>query len=163
MRLNLPTRMGRMAVALAGAALLSGCWLMFREPEIRLDSIRLTGLSLSGATLVASVMVTNPNSFDLRTMAWASDLDLGDEAESTSWTRLAQGTVDREYRIAARDSAVVEIPLELSYSGVSGAVRSILNRGTFDYRMGGDISVTAPVSRRVPFRRTGRISLLTPN
>jgi len=93
----------------------------------------------------------------------AYDLDLGDASESNSWTRLAEGTIDREYHIAARDSAVVEIPLQLAYSGVSGAIRSILNRGTFDYRIGGDISVTAPVSRRVPFRRTGTVSLSSSN
>ena len=149
-------------VALTGAAMASACSLVFREPEVRLDSVRLAGLGLSGAMLVANVMVTNPNGYDLRTTAIVYDLDLGDAAESRNgWTRLAQGTIDREYRIASRDSAVIEIPLEFSYSGVSSAIRTILNQGTFDYRIGGDITLTSPVSRRVPFRRTGSVSLVT--
>jgi LEA14-like dessication related protein len=142
--------------------LLAACWPVFRTPEVRLDTVRLSGLGLRGASLIANLVVANPNRFDLRTQALSYDVDLTDpDAVNSGWVRLANGVLDREFRIPARDSAILEIPLEVSYSGVSSALRSILETGTFDYRIGGEINVSEPVTRRVPFRRTGKVSIIT--
>lgn len=154
----------RILASLCGAALAGACWPVFRQPEVRLETVRLSGLGLDGATLIASLVVSNPNPFELRALSLSYDLDLSDPvAGSNGWVGLATGVIDREYRIGARDSTTVELPLEVSYSGVGNAIRSILEDGTFEYRVGGEIMLAQPVSRRVPFRRQGSISLLSRN
>ncbi len=144
-----------------GALALTACFPSFQQPDVRLESIRLGALGFRGATLVAQVVVTNPNRYQLRSTALNYAIELRDPAGESgqSWVRLAEGLLDGEVGVAANDSAFVEVPIEVSYSGVGSALRSILATGTIDYRLSGDLQVTEPLRRRVPFRRTGSVSL----
>jgi hypothetical protein len=38
-------------------------------------------------------------------------------------------------------------------------MRSIMDRGTFDYRITGIVNVRDPIRRSVPYRRIGKISM----
>ncbi len=142
-------------------ALVAGCALVrFEQPDVRLDGVRLSSISLRGGTLNAQLMVSNPNRFALRSTALDLALDLGDSTVSaTGWTPVANATLERELNVGAHDSTVVNVPVDFTYQGVGSVIHSLIAKGTFDYRITGSLRVTQPLSKSVPFRHTGRISL----
>ena len=146
-------------LTLAAALAAGACSNMFRQPEVRLDGLRMSGIGLRGATIVAQLHITNPNDFDLATRAFTYDLELQNADSTGDWVRLAQGSVDQEIEVDGNAVKVVEIPIEFRYSDLGPAVRSLIDRGTFAYRVSGRIDVQEPVSRSVPYRKTGRVSL----
>ena len=138
----------------------AGCASLFRAPEVRLQSVRVVGLGLTGGTLEAGVLVSNPNRYALRTAQLSYDLELADAGQSGEhWSPLANGQLEREVEIPASDSAVVSIPIEFTWSGVGSVIRSLIERGTFDYRLSGALHLRSPIPRDVPYRRTGTLSL----
>lgn len=143
--------------ALVGVA----CALSFRQPVVRFDGLRLGGVGVRGATLFAQLQVSNPNRYRLETAALTYNIEVSDAPTSgqTRWSPLASGTFDEPIRVDSRDSTVVEIPIEFGFSELGGALRSVMDRGTFDYRLSGTITVRDPIRRQFPYRRTGTISL----
>lgn len=138
----------------------AACIGAFQQPEVRFDGLRLGRLGIRGGTVYAQLNVANPNRFGLETTALTYDLELrSDENGQTTWSRLAGGTFVEPIRVAGRDSAVIEIPIEFAYADMTAALRSIMDRGTFDYRVSGVVSVRDPIRRDVPYRRTGTVSL----
>lgn len=145
---------------LVAAFAVGACSVGFRQPDVRFDGVRLGGIGLRGGTVYAQIHVVNPNGYRLQTAALSYDLDVsGDPDNGERWARLASGTFTDPIRVDARDSALVEIPIEFSYAQMSGAMRSILERGTFDYRVSGVVTVRDPIRRNVPYRRTGTVSM----
>jgi hypothetical protein len=61
--------------------------------------------------------------------------------------------------IAAGQNEDVQIPIELTYSSLGTPVRSILERGTFTYRVRGEVSISQPRRSTAPFSRTGNLSM----
>jgi LEA14-like dessication related protein len=149
-------------VALSIALIASGCIPQFHQPEVRLEAVRLAGLGIRGGTLHAQLAVINPNSFALRSAAVSYRLEFAEPGASggDSWIAFANGAVDRDLSVAARDSTIIDVPIDFTYSGVGSVIRSILERGTVEYRLSGDLSVTQPVRRAVPFRRTGSVTII---
>ncbi len=151
----------RTAQLLAGVAIVAGaCGLAFKRPEVRFEGLRVGGLGLRGGTVYAQLHVINPNDFRLETTGLSYDLEVGDRTLSDNgWTRLASGTFDTPIRVDGNSSTMVEIPIEFSYAQMGGALRAILEKGTFDYRVTGTVHVQEPISRDVPYSRTGVVSL----
>ncbi|HSJ15587.1 MAG TPA: LEA type 2 family protein [Longimicrobiales bacterium] len=149
----------RISLPLAGLALLAACSSVFRQPEVQLQSVRVGGIGLRGATLVAQLHIDNPNSFGLETRSFTYDLQLRDGDRSEEWLPLASGTIDERIQVDGRSSKLVEIPIEFAYSDFGPAVRSLLDRGTFDYRVSGRVEVREPMSRSVPYRKSGKVTL----
>lgn len=148
------------AATLALATLTNaGCFASFERPEVRLEGVRVGGIGLRGGTVYAQLQVVNPNGFTLRAQGLTYALDLAGTGGADDWLPLAEGTFDERIDVPARDSAVVEIPIEFSYSDLSGALRSVLDRGTLDYRVSGSVRVTDPVGRTVPYRHSGTVSM----
>jgi LEA14-like dessication related protein len=151
------SRWGWMAWAMLGVV---ACIPKYEQPEVRLNTVRLGALGLRGGTVYATLVVTNPNSFALRTFALAYAIEMNSATTSAaSYVPLASGTLDREVSIAAHDSALVEVPVDFTYDGVGSALRSILRSGTLDYRLSGDLQVLEPLRRRIPFRHNGTVNL----
>ncbi|HEX7048724.1 MAG TPA: LEA type 2 family protein [Longimicrobiales bacterium] len=138
----------------------AGCVPRVESPEVRVVGVRLGGLGLQGGLVYVQLSVVNPNEFGLEADRLTYDLDLRAAGGDDEWVNLTEGAFSEEVRVGARDSAVVEIPVEFSYAGVGAAVRSILARGTFDYRVSGRISVTEPISTEVPYRERGTVALV---
>lgn len=157
----MPIRSGWQIRALPVVALLfaAACASVFREPDIELRGIRLGGIGLRGATVVALLHVENPNSFGLRTDSLTYDLELRDRDASDDWLRLATGTIGQRLEVDGNSEQLLEIPIEFSYSDLGPAVRSLLDRGTFDYRVSGRVQVSEPIRRLVPYRKSGRVTL----
>lgn len=143
------------------AAGLGGCAFGFEQPVVRFDGLRLGGLGVRGGTVFAQLHVVNPNRYGLETTSLSYDLEVGGPAGNgdPQWATLATGTYSDPIRVEGRDSAVVEIPIEFTYSQMGGALRSIMERGTVDYRVSGTVDIRDPIRRAVPYRRTGTVSL----
>lgn len=145
--------------------LLAALWVVaciptIKRPEVQLVGVRLGSLGLQGGLLYVQVGVDNPNSFALRADSFTYHIELrepGQQAES--WSNLAEGTFNKAIQVPAHDSTVVEIPVEFRYSGIGTALRSILDTGTFNYRISGSVAVEKPVRTDIPYRHTGTASL----
>lgn len=145
-----------MLVLAAGA-----CSAVFRQPVVTVDSFRLDAIGLRGGTLVARVHVENPNGYDLRTEGLDYLIEVaeaGDESDRT-WRPLAEGEFDEEIRVPAGGDAYVEIPIEFSFGEMGGLLRPMLDRGEIQYRVRGRVDVEDPVSRTIPYRHEGRVTL----
>ena len=143
----------------AAALLLGACSSAIRSPEITLASIDVAGIGLRGATLVANLDIENPNSFDIETDSIVYELEAANPSEAGSYTRVTQGALTQRIKVNDNDRTRVEIPIEFTYSSLSGAMRSIMDRGTFNYRVRGTAFVREPLRRTVPFTKTGNLSL----
>ena len=153
-------RMTLRTSVIAGVALLLGaCSSAIKTPEIVLTSIDVGGIGLRGATLVANLEIANPNDFDIETDSIAYELEAANPSEAGSYSRVTQGTVTQRIKVNDNDRTRVEIPIEFAYSSLSGAMRSIMDRGTFNYRVRGTAYVREPLRRTVPFTKSGNISL----
>ncbi len=62
-------------------------------------------------------------------------------------------------RVPAGGDAYVEIPIEFSFGEMGGLLRPMLDRGEIQYRVRGRVDVEDPVSRTIPYRHEGRVTL----
>jgi LEA14-like dessication related protein len=155
----------RSTLALALSLLASGCaGSVFNQPEVTLETVQVGGLGLRGGTLLVSLQVINPNRFALNADQLNYQLSLrdADETADTTWVDFATGSYDERFSVPARDTAVVQIPVEFTYSGLGAAAGSLLRAGTFTYRASGTVDVRTPLGRHeVPFRKRGTVTLLS--
>lgn len=138
---------------------------VFNQPQVTLENVQVGGLGLQGGTLLVSLQVINPNRFALNAEQLSYQLalrDPGSEAADTTWIDFANGTYDQSFSVPARDTAMVQIPVDFNYSGLGAAAGSLLRAGTFTYRASGTVDVRTPLgTRQVPFRKRGTFSLLS--
>lgn len=151
-------RVRRISVVALTAVALAGCFASFERPEVRLEGVRVGGIGLSGGTLYAQLQVVNPNGFALRADELTYDLEFSG-ARAEEWLPFAEGVFVERIEVPARDSALVEIPVEFSYRELGGAIRAVLDRGTLDYRVRGSVRVTDPIGRTVPYRHEGTVTM----
>ncbi len=147
---------------LAFLALASACT-GFRQPEIELESVELGSIGLAGGTLMVNVAVTNPNRFGARADHLEYELFLRspESQQPGGWNRLAAGTFDEPITIGARQTRVIQVPVDFRFADLGGAGTAVLRSGRFDYRATGTARVSAAgVSRDVPFRKTGSVALV---
>lgn len=148
---------GALIIAWAAAA----CVPKIQEPEVRLAGVRLGGLGFEGGLLYVRLSVVNPNRFALESGGLSYDLDLGRAGEGgKDWLDVAEGTYAEDLRVGAHDSTVVEIPVEFRYRALGGAVRSILETGTVDYRVRGTVRLEEPLATEFPYRHSGTVTIL---
>lgn len=121
--------------------------------------VRLGGIGLEGGLLYVELQVINPNRFSLETAGLTYDLEFSDPGGRDGWVDFAAGSFPEEVKVESHDSAMVAIPVRFTYSGVGGAIRSIIETGTFDYRVRGVVTIKKPVRSEVPYRRQGTVSL----
>lgn len=142
---------------------LGACGAAFQQPEVEVDSVQLGGLGLRGGTLLVNLAVVNPNRFALDADQLQYSLVLGDSESvgDTTWIDFVSGTFDEGFSVPARDSSVVQIPVEFSYSALGSAAASILRSGTFDYQARGAVDLDTPLGTyAVPFQKRGTVTLM---
>ncbi|HSK19761.1 MAG TPA: LEA type 2 family protein [Longimicrobiales bacterium] len=139
--------------------LAAACSSVVREPEVRIESVRVGGIGLRGGTLYAQVYVGNPNGFDLETRSISYDMQVEHPDSAGRWVSFSQGTVEDPVRVRGNGSTIVEVPIQFRYDDLGGAVRSILDTGTFNYRVRGDVRLSQPIGRTIPYSKTGIVSL----
>jgi LEA14-like dessication related protein len=147
-------------VGLAAAAALGayGCASLgrnaFAEPVVTLRDVRLQGVGLTGGSFDVLLSVYNPNGYRLD----ATQLNYNLFVDTL---RFANGTLSQRFTVQEKDSTIVTVPINFTYAGVGEAGRQLLNTGSVNYRVAGDVTVATPVgSFKVPYDRTGRFSTL---
>lgn len=144
-------------VLLAASAVLVACVPRVQQPEVVLQGARLASLGLSGGVIEVRLSVHNPNRFAVEARALTYDLALRDAA-GDRWVELTEGRIDDTLRVPARDTLEVTLPVEFSYRGLDQAVRALVSRGSFDYRLSGVVELQGPVRRDIRYQHTGRYS-----
>ena len=138
-------------------AVLAGCVPRVDQPEVWLTGARLASLGIRGGVIDVELAVYNPNRFALRADGLTYDLDF-QEPGGDEWLDFAEGRIDERLRVASGDTAIVVVPVEFSYGALGGALRSLLERGSFEYRVDGIVAVEEPVIRDVRYRHTGTVT-----
>ena len=148
-----------LALSLLGAA--AGCKTFgrqaFAEPQVNFRELRVNGLGLQGGSIDVVLSVYNPNGFrlDATRLTYRLMIDT---------VMFGQGTLDQSIQVQERDSTLVRIPVNFTYSGVGQAGRSLMNTGTVPYRVTGDLTVATPIgSFTRPYDQQGRYSLMSGN
>jgi LEA14-like dessication related protein len=151
-----------LALAAAGALATAACAsggssssVRYYRPTVSLDDIRMAGMGVLGGTMDVTIGVHNPNDFPLHTprVRYRVLVDT---------LQIASGSYDSDSVVGADDSVRVMLPVPFSYRSFSGAARTVMNRGTMEYRVVGDITVWTPHGRfTTPFSRAGRFAPMT--
>lgn len=152
-------RVGALAAVVILAAGAAACVPKLQRPEVRLVSVQVAGLGLTGGRIKVRLQVYNPNTFVLDADSLTYDVDLAQDTSGERWAKLAQGTYAHTIRVEAQDSTRVDIPIEFRYSGLGDAFRALMERGTFDYRIQGEVALQAPIRRKMPYRHRGAVSM----
>ena len=138
------------AIALAGCATLGLGG--FKEPLVHFNDAKLRGLGLSGGSVDVVLSVYNPNKFDLNATRLTYRLFVENN-------ELGTGALNNAFRVADNDSTYVTIPIDFTYAGLGSAGRELLTRGTVNYRVTGDFTVSTPLGNFTrPYDQTGRFS-----
>src|SRR5687768_5668748 len=147
------------AVTLAATA--AGCATLarqaFQEPVVSVREVRLNGIGLTGGSVDVALNVYNPNNYRL----YATRITYRLLFDTVTF---ADGALTEQQTVQARDTLRLLIPVNFTYRGVGEAGRQILNTGSVNYRLLGDVTVGSPVgSFTVPYSTTGRFSTLGAN
>jgi LEA14-like dessication related protein len=140
-------------IGLAGCATLGRAH--FKEPIVHFQDARITGLGITGGSLEVKLSVYNPNKFRLD----GTRLTYKVMVDSVTF---GTGAISEPFKVQEKDSTIVTLPLSFSYSGVGEAGRQLMNTGSVNYRVLGDITVGTPLgSYTRPYDQTGRFSTLS--
>lgn len=152
--------MRKLAVLLTTSAMVFGgaCATLgraaFQNPVVHLRTVTVRGLGLSGGSLDVKLSVYNPNHYRLDASRVDYTVNLaGDQ------TTIAKGTLDNRFTVQDNDSTEITIPVNFTYAGLGAAGKSILDNGTIDYHVLGDVVVATAVGPfTVPYSTTGRFT-----
>lgn len=144
----------------AGAAALScrdAVERVFARPAVAFRSVGVGTIGVSGGALDVVLAVANPNPYQLTARRVSYRLLVGDSTE------VGRGATTQPVSVAARDSALVHLPLDVSWRGLRQVGREALADGTVGYRIVGEIVADTPIGAHTfPFDQRGRFAALAP-
>ncbi|MDQ3699166.1 MAG: LEA type 2 family protein [Gemmatimonadota bacterium] len=150
--------MARVAAAVLMTTGAAGCAGLgqgsFLEPDVTVDTVNLRGLGLTGGSLDIRLAVYNPNRIALDATRltytlWVDSLQFG------------SGATEQRSVLESRDTTYVNLPLSFTWAGVGAAGRELMNTGSVNYRVAGDIRVGSALGDfTIPYDRNGRFSTL---
>lgn len=141
-----------LAVTTAACATLGRA--VFEEPVVNFRNVEVKGLGLSGGSLDVVLSVYNPNSYTLD----ATRLTYNLIVDSIPF---GNGAIDRKFAVQSGDSTMVTLPVSFTYAGIGSAGRQLLNTGSVNYRVTGDVTVGTPLGNFTrPFDQSGRYTAL---
>ena len=127
---------------------------VFREPVVSYKDAVITGLGLSGGTLEVVLSIYNPNSFRLD----GTGLTYRIAVDSVPF---GNGMLSQQFAVQEGDSTTVRLPLSFSYAGVGNAGRQLIQTGSVNYTVSGDITVGTPIgSFTRPYSGRGRLTTI---
>jgi len=148
-------------ILLAAAVAVVGCTALgkqaLKDPVVTLADVKVTGVGLNGGSLDVVLNVQNPNDFRLD----ATQLKYNVLVDTVPF---ANGVTDQRFTVEGKKTQQVHIPISFTYSGVGAAGRQLMNTGSVNYTVKGEVTVGSPVGNvTVPFSQTGRYSTLGGN
>lgn len=127
----------------------------FKEPVVHFHDARVTGLGITGGSLEVKLSVYNPNGFKLD----GTRLTYNVLVDSVTF---GSGALAQQFTVQEKDSTIVTLPLQFTYAGIGAAGRQLMNTGSVNYRVTGDVTVGTPLgSFTRPYDQTGRFSTLS--
>ena len=127
---------------------------MFREPVVTYKDAVITGLGLTGGSLEVVLSIYNPNSFRLD----GTGLTYRIAVDSIPF---GNGSLSERFAVQEGDSTTVRLPLQFNYAGVGQAGRQLIQTGSVDYTVSGDITVGTPIgSFTRPYSGKGRLTTM---
>ncbi len=143
------------AVGMGGAGCGAASRRLYRPPTVALHNVQVDGLGMTGAALRVALLVRNPNPYSLRTAGMRYRLLVGDSVT------IATGVDSTHQQVAGRDSAVVVLPVQVSWPGLSAAGRAIASTGLVPYQIVGEITLDTPLGNHsVAVNQRGRFAPL---
>jgi LEA14-like dessication related protein len=127
---------------------------VFREPVVTYKDAVITGLGLSGGTLEVVLSIYNPNSFRLD----GTGLTYRIAVDSVPF---GDGSLSDRFSVQEGDSTTVRLPLSFNYAGVGSAGRQLIQTGSVNYTVSGEITVGTPIgSFTRPYSGKGRLTTM---
>ena len=122
---------------------------MVEKPKVEFEHVDLRDVSGNGATVLVGLKVENPNGFALHVDSVRYTLDVKGK-------QIATGSIDKPVEVAAKGSAVVEIPVPVKFSDLFSSVLDLLQSGGTEYHVNGDARIGAFT---IPFDKKGEMKL----
>jgi LEA14-like dessication related protein len=149
----------RLIPFVAAALLLSACGdvsrRVYHPPTVALHNVTVDGVGLTGSSLRVALLVRNPNFYSLSTAGMRYQLLVGDSVP------IASGVDSTHRQIASNDSAIVELPVQVTWQGLSAAGRTVAANGLVPYQLVGTITLDTPVGKYdVAVNQRGRFAPL---
>ena len=143
--------------AVAASVALSACSNIaeraFTQPTIAVRGVKLKSVGLTGGSIEVALSIVNPNPYPLPVQRAVYAFALADS------TPVGSGTSAAAFTLPARDSALVSLPIDLSWQGLRAAARDASRDGTVDYRFSGSVTLDTPLGNpNVPFETVGRFT-----
>ena len=142
-------------VALFATACATLGYASFKEPVVTYKDAVITGLGMSGGSLEVALNVYNPNSFRLDGTALTYRL-------SVDSVPFGNGTLSDRFVVQEGDSTQVKLPLSFTYAGVGQAGRQLIQTGSVNYTIAGEITVSTPIGNYTrPYSGKGKLTTLS--
>lgn len=127
----------------------------FQEPVVTFKDVKVNGLGLTGGNLDVVLNVYNPNGYRLD----ATRLNYNLYVDSLLF---GTGQLNDQFTVQKNDSTEVRLPLDFKWAGMNQAIRELINTGSVNYRVQGDMRVgSGAATYTIPFDRTGRFASLS--
>ena len=126
----------------------------FKEPIVHFQDARITGIGVTGGSMEVKLSLYNPNKFKLDGTRLTYKLLVDSVTFGT-------GALADRFTVQEKDSTIVTLPLQFTYAGIGEAGRQLMNTGSVNYRVMGDVTVGTPLGNYTrPYDQTGRFSTL---
>lgn len=123
---------------------------IYTPPRVDFRGVHVDNVGIDGASVRVLLAVRNPNVYSLTARQGLYRLMIADSVE------VGRGLAGQPVTVAGKDSALVQLPLQLTWKGLGRAGRAILGGAPLDYRVVGEMVVQTPLgSRSVPFDERG--------
>ena len=153
--------MRKLVLLMAGVALAAGaaCKSLgkgsFAQPVVTVKNVAVTGVGLTGGSLDVNLNVYNPNGFALDAQRLTYQLFV-------DTVQFGTGATDARLHVGSKDSATIRVPVDFNWSGLGQVGRDLMNKGTVNYRVKGDLTVGSGLGNyTIPYDRTGRFSTIS--
>lgn len=127
---------------------------VFREPVVSYKDAVITGLGISGGSLEVVLSIYNPNSFRLDGTGLTYRL-------AVDSVPFGNGSLNDRFAVQEGDSTQVRLPLAFTYAGIGQAGRQLIQTGSVNYTVSGDITVATPIGNFTrPYSGRGRLTTI---
>lgn len=127
---------------------------VFREPVVTYRDAVITGLGMSGGTLEVVLSIYNPNSFRLDGTGLTYRL-------AVDSVPFGNGSLSDRFAVQEGDSTQLRLPLSFTYAGIGQAGRQLIQTGSVNYTISGDITVATPIGNFTrPYSGRGRLTTI---
>jgi LEA14-like dessication related protein len=125
------------------------------NPGVHVGQVAVKSLGLQGGRLGVTLVIVNPNPFQLPGTGIGGTLYLGG---------VQFGDLDLEegFMLAQEDTTRVTVPVTFQWTSVGYAARGILGYGSVDYKVQGTLYALSPLSHhlRLPFSASGSVPIV---